>query len=60
MTSITGVEFEDAWEARRVVEISGLAVPFLGRDTLIRNKRASGREKDLVDLRLLADELPPG
>lgn len=28
-------------------------VPFLGRQDLIRNKRASGRSKDLVDLDIL-------
>lgn len=56
MTSITGVEFEEAWDSRQMVEISGLAVSFMGRDALIRNKKAAGRDKDLVDLRLLTDE----
>lgn len=60
MTSITGVEFDEAWSSRQVVEIADMAVPFLGRDALIRNKRAAGRDKDLVDLRLLTDEPPPG
>lgn len=60
MTSITGVEFNEAWSSRQVVEISGLPVPFLGRDVLIRNKKAARRDKDLVDLRLLTDEPPPG
>ena len=31
-------------------------VPFLGRDDLIRNKRASGRPKDLADLDILEGE----
>lgn len=56
MTSITGVEFEEAWDSRQLAEISGMAVPFMGRDALIRNKKAAGRDKDLVDLRLLTDE----
>lgn len=59
MTSITGVEFDEAWNSRQVVEIAGMAVPFLGRAALIRNKRAAGRDKDLVDLRLLTDESLP-
>ncbi len=58
MTSITGVEFDDAWDSRQVIEVEGMAVPFLGRDALIRNKRAAGRDKDLVDLRLLTEEPP--
>ena len=32
-------------------------VPFIGRATLVRNKRESGRRKDLVDLEALG-ELP--
>jgi hypothetical protein len=39
--------------------LGGRRVPFIGRATLIRNKRASGRRKDLVDLEALG-ELPPG
>lgn len=58
MTSITGLEFDDAWSSRQVVEIAGMGVPFLGRDALIRNKRATGRDKDLVDVRLLTAEPP--
>ncbi len=53
MTAISGVEFSEAWETHQVVEIQGMPVPFLGRSALIANKRASGRDKDLVDLRIL-------
>lgn len=56
MTSITGVAFEDAWHSRQLVEIEGIAVPILGREALIRNKKAAGRDKDLVDVRLLTGE----
>jgi hypothetical protein len=30
-------------------------VPFLGRAALVRNKRASGRAKDLADLEALGE-----
>jgi hypothetical protein len=30
--------------------------PFIGRDALIRNKRALGRPRDLADLELLGDQ----
>lgn len=53
LTRISGVEFEDAWTSRIVARIGELEVPVIGRDPLLRNKRASGRDKDLVDVRLL-------
>jgi len=53
MTSLAGVTFEEAWLGRLVVEIDGLAVPIIGYEELIRNKRATGRDKDLFD----ADQL---
>ncbi len=34
-------------------------VPFIGRDQLISNKRASGRHKDLADVEALGDDAPP-
>jgi hypothetical protein len=55
LTSISGVGFEEAWTERVTHETSGLAVPFLGRAALVRNKRASGRAKDLADLEALGE-----
>lgn len=53
ITGIDGVSFDDAWPNRKVVKVEGLEVPCLGRNELIRNKEASGRDKDLVDLKTL-------
>lgn len=50
LTSVSGLTFEEAWVDRHVQEVDGVEVPFLGRASLIRNKRASGRPKDLGDL----------
>ena len=50
MTEISGVTFEDAWSDRVLHDVGGLRVPFLGREHLVANKRASGRQKDLADL----------
>jgi len=55
MTGLSGVEFKEAWNSRIEVEIDGLQVPFLGLDALRRNKQATGRDKDLLDLRLLSE-----
>lgn len=50
LTGIEGVAFETAWEARVEVTIDGIGIPVLGRDDLIRNKRASGRPQDKADV----------
>jgi hypothetical protein len=55
LTSISGVGFEDAWSGRVTHEVEGLAIPFVGRDALVRNKRASRRAKDLADLEALGE-----
>ena len=55
LTSISGVSFEEAWPHSVTHETDGLAVPFLGRQALVRNKRASGRAKDLADLEALGE-----
>jgi hypothetical protein len=53
MTSISGVRFPEAWADRLAGTLFDVPVAFLGRDTFIRNKRASGRPKDLEDIRAL-------
>ncbi len=53
MTSLSGVDFDEAWSTRVVIEIDDMSIPFLGLDALRRNKKATGRDKDLLDLRLL-------
>lgn len=53
LTSISGVDFEEAWRGRVPGEMDGLPVSFLGWDQLLVNKRASGRTKDLADLESL-------
>jgi len=53
MNHIDGVTFAAAWAGRRRARIDGLAVAFLGEAEFRRNKLASGRPKDLLDLALL-------
>ena len=50
LTAIDGVKFEEAWQTRLECLIDGIGLSVLGRDALIRNKRAAGRPKDLADL----------
>ena len=51
--SLPGVEFASAWERRTVAEIDGARYTFIGREDLIRNKRAVGRPQDWRDVRAL-------
>jgi hypothetical protein len=55
LTSISGVGFEDAWTSRIIHVTEGMAIPFIGRAALVRNKRVSGRAKDLADLEALGE-----
>ena len=53
LTSIPEVTFEEAWNGRVEDLFGQVKVCYLGRDELIRNKRAAGRPQDLADLDVL-------
>jgi hypothetical protein len=50
LSSVTGVGFDDAWAGREPGVLDGVPVSFVGRAELLRNKRATGRLKDLADV----------
>ncbi|HLF09683.1 MAG TPA: nucleotidyltransferase [Gammaproteobacteria bacterium] len=50
LTGIDGVTFADAYANRIDVDLDGLRVPFLGFEDLLKNKKASARSKDLIDV----------
>jgi predicted nucleotidyltransferase len=50
LTGIDGVTFEECWDDKKEVELSGTLVPFIGIASLIKNKAASPRAKDKIDL----------
>lgn len=55
MTGVSGVTFEEAWRDRIEELFEDVRAPFISRDAFIRNKRASGRKKDLADLEALGE-----
>ena len=55
LTSIEGVSFEEASANPSAGDYGGVPIRFIGRDMLIRNKRSTGRAKDLAD----AESLDP-
>jgi hypothetical protein len=56
LTSLTGLTFEEAWTTRVHGTLGGEPCDFIGREALIRNKRALGRARDLADVEALGDE----
>ena len=56
LTDLTGVVFAEAWEGRVVRPVAQWSVPFIGREALVRNKRATGRYKDMADLETLGED----
>ena len=50
LNDISGVEFADCFRRRIQARIDGIRVNVIGRHDLMRNKLASGRQKDLDDV----------
>ena len=53
LTSVSGVSFEECYAQRETPEVDGIPVNFISLPMLKANKCASGRLKDLDDLRHL-------
>jgi hypothetical protein len=51
--AVPGGDFHAAWKTRVEMQVASVVVQVVGRDELIRLKRASGRSQDLVDADLL-------
>ena len=50
ITGASGVDFAECYSRRETVDIDGIPVNFISIDDLKKNKKASGRYKDLEDL----------
>jgi hypothetical protein len=57
LTQISGVSFGEAAQCSRTFDLDGYRIPYIGREALIRNKKAAGRHKDLADVEEL-ERLP--
>jgi hypothetical protein len=55
MMSIPGVDFEEAWKNREIVELNDLKISFISKSDLIKAKKASGRMQDMIDLERLKE-----
>ena len=59
LTSADGLEFSSCWQRRVAAQYGDVAVAYLCRADLIRNKRTVGRPQDLEDVRALEGEPSP-
>ena len=57
ITSVDGLEFDEAWEARAEMTVAGCRVPVISLIDLLRNKQAVDRPQDRVDVRAIRREL---
>ena len=51
----SGIDIEDCYSRRDVVHIDGIDISLISKEDLIKNKRASGRAKDIADVENLED-----
>jgi len=56
LTSVESLTFDACWPRAVVSTYGGVPVRYLGKDDLIRNKRAVARPQDLEDVRNLERE----
>ena len=50
LTQLTGLTFAEAWPARLLKAFGDVEAPFIGKAAFLKNKRATGRPKDLGDI----------
>ena len=50
ITGASGVDFEECYARREIIEMDGIPVNFVSLEDLKKNKQASARHKDLEDL----------
>ena len=56
LTSISGVDFAEAWPDRVRTDLDGVPVAYISRRHLVQNKLSTGRAKDLADVEELTKE----
>ena len=59
VTHLTGVEFEQVVADELAFTLEGRRIPVIGREALLRNKRAAGRPQDLADAAALDTTMAP-
>jgi hypothetical protein len=55
LTELSGLTFDEAWSTRTRAPFGPIVVDVIGRDAFVRNKRATGRVRDLGDVEALGE-----
>ena len=55
LTELTGLTFSEAWSTRTRADFGPITADVIGRDAFIKNKRATGRARDLGDIEALGE-----
>lgn len=50
LNEIDGIEFNEAYPNKLIIDIDGLPISYISLDDLIKNKQVSGRQRDLSDI----------
>jgi hypothetical protein len=53
LTELSGLTFHEAWSTRTQAAFGPITADVIGRDAFIKNKRATGRARDLGDIEAL-------
>lgn len=59
LSTLDGVSSDEIWDEKESGKFGDAEVHFLGRETLLKNKRAVGRHKDLADIEALGEDKEP-
>jgi hypothetical protein len=54
----TGITFAEAVADGDQFELEGRSIPVIGRQALLKNKRATGRDQDMADVKALENIVP--
>lgn len=55
LTDLSGVIFDECYPQKKNINIDGVAINFIDVESLIQNKKASGRHQDLADIENLKE-----
>ena len=50
LNDIDGLDYDKAWENRKMVNYEGISIPFIGYFELLKIKAIAGRPQDLADI----------
>ncbi len=52
----SGITFEDCYTRRNVITVEDIHISMIAKEDLIKNKKASGRHRDLADIESFEEE----